>query len=340
MNERLSKFNTGLLADRKITQLMAITGLTFFFFSYVSRDIFFTSANFTSMAYQIPEIAILSIAVMLSMLTGGIDLSIVSISNAAALVAAWVMTSQMSESGNLSNTWIIVACVLGIIVGLFAGLINSLLIARLNVTPILATLATMTLFNGIAIGMTNGESVSGLPEQFMRVGNGTFFGVPTPFILLIVIGISVGFLVNRTSLGLKVFLVGTNRKAAQYSVMGDRKVIAWTYLISGFLSSLAGLIIASRTSAASPDFGSSYILLAIVIVVLGGVNPMGGFGTVTGVILATAVLQMVSSGFNILRFSQFFYLAAQGGVLVFVMMLNVVLEKRRVSRSISKSLRS
>lgn len=340
MNERLVKFNTGLLADRKITQLMAITGLTFFFFSNVSKDIFFTSANFTSMAYQIPEIAILSIAVMLSMLTGGIDLSIVSISNAAALVAAWVMTSQMSESGNLSNIWILIACVLGIIVGLLAGLVNSLLIASLDVTPILATLATMTLFNGIAIGITNGESVSGLPEQFMRVGNGTFFGVPTPFILMIFIGIAVGFLINRTTLGLKVFLVGTNRKAAQYSAMGDRKVIAWTYVISGFLSSLAGLIIASRTSAASPDFGSSYILLAIVIVVLGGVNPMGGFGTVTGVILATAVLQMVSSGFNILRFSQFFYLAAQGGVLVFVMILNVVLEKRRVARSISKSLRS
>jgi simple sugar transport system permease protein len=340
MNERLVKFNTGLLADRKITQLMAITGLTFFFFSNVSKDIFFTSANFTSMAYQIPEIAILSIAVMLSMLTGGIDLSIVSISNAAALTAAWVMTSQMSESGSLSNIWILIACVLGIIVGLLAGLVNSLLIASLDVTPILATLATMTLFNGIAIGITNGESVSGLPEQFMRVGNGTFFGVPTPFILMIFIGIAVGFLINRTTLGLKVFLVGTNRKAAQYSAMGDRKVIAWTYVISGLLSSLAGLIIASRTSAASPDFGSSYILLAIVIVVLGGVNPMGGFGTVTGVILATAVLQMVSSGFNILRFSQFFYLAAQGGVLVFVMILNVVLEKRRVARSISKSLRS
>jgi simple sugar transport system permease protein len=340
MNGRLVKFNTGLLADRKITQLMAITGLTFFFFSNVSKDIFFTSANFTSMAYQIPEIAILSIAVMLSMLTGGIDLSIVSISNAAALTAAWVMTSQMSESGSLSNIWILIACVLGIIVGLLAGLVNSLLIASLDVTPILATLATMTLFNGIAIGITNGESVSGLPEQFMRVGNGTFFGVPTPFILMIFIGIAVGFLINRTTLGLKVFLVGTNRKAAQYSAMGDRKVIAWTYVISGLLSSLAGLIIASRTSAASPDFGSSYILLAIVIVVLGGVNPMGGFGTVTGVILATAVLQMVSSGFNILRFSQFFYLAAQGGVLVFVMILNVVLEKRRVARSISKSLRS
>ncbi|QLL23038.1 ABC transporter permease [Actinobacteria bacterium IMCC25003] len=340
MNERFNKINSGLLADRKVTQLMVITAGTFAIFSLVSRDIFFSSANFTSMAYQIPEIAILSIAVMLSMLTGGIDLSIVAISNAAALVAAWIMTTKMGESETLSYSWIIIACVVGTLVGLAAGAVNSIIIARLDVTPILATLATGTLFNGIAIGITDGVSVSGLPENFMRVGNGTFLGIPTPFVLMVVIALAVGYFINRTTLGLKVFLVGTNRKAAQYSVMGDRKVIAWIYLISALLSSLAGLIIASRTSAASPDFGSSYILLAIVVVVLGGINPNGGFGTITGVILATAVLQMVSSGFNALRFSQFFYLAAQGAVLVFVMILNVVLERRRVSRSISKSLRS
>jgi simple sugar transport system permease protein len=340
MNERWSKFNSGLLADRKITQLMTITLGTLLIFSILSPNIFFSPNNFKSMSYQVPEIAILSIAVMLSMLTGGIDLSIVSISNAAALVAAYVMRSKSDTTGTESLMWIIIACVLGILVGLIAGGINSILIAKLDVTPILATLATMTLFNGIAIGMTNGVSVSGLPESFMRVGNGTFFGIPTPFILMLVIGGAVGIWINKTSLGLKVFLVGTNRKAAQYSVMGDRKVIAWVYLVSGFLSALAGLIIASRTSAASPDFGSSYILLAIVIVVLGGVNPMGGFGTVTGVILATIVLQMVASGFNALRFSQFLYLAAQGGVLIFVMILNVVLEKRRVNKSVSKSLRS
>jgi simple sugar transport system permease protein len=120
--------------------------------------------------------------------------------------------------------------------------------------------------------------------------------------------------------------------------MADKKVIAWTYIVSGFLSALAGLIIAARTSAASPDFGNSYILLAIVIVVLGGVNPMGGFGTVTGVVLATIVLQMVASGFNALRFSQFFYLAAQGGVLVLVMMVNTILEQRRARTSVTKSL--
>jgi simple sugar transport system permease protein len=340
MNERFKKINSGLLADRKVTQLMAITAATFIIFSVISRDIFFSSANFTSMAYQIPEIAILSIAVMLSMLTGGIDLSIVSVSNAAALVAAWIMTNKMGDSDTLSTSWILIACIAGILVGLAAGAINSIIIARLDVTPILATLATGTLFNGIAIGLTDGVSISGLPEQFMRVGNGTLLGIPTPFVLMVAIALVVGLFINRTTLGLKVFLVGTNRKAAQYSVMGDRRVIAWIYLISALLSSLAGLIIASRTSAASPDFGSSYILLAIVVVVLGGVNPNGGFGTITGVILATAVLQMVSSGFNALRFSQFFYLAAQGAVLVFVMILNVVLERRRVSRSISRSLRS
>jgi simple sugar transport system permease protein len=340
MNDRWSRLNTGLLADRKMTQLMAITLGTLIIFSILSPNIFFSPSNFKSMSFQVPEIAILSIAVMLSMLTGGIDLSIVSISNAAALVAAWVMTGHSDTTGNESLMWIVIACLLGILVGVIAGGINSILVAKLNVTPILATLATMTLFNGIAIGMTDGVSVSGLPERFMRVGNGTFFGMPTPFILMIIIAGAVGILINRTTLGLKIFLVGTNRKAAQYSVMGDRKVIAWVYLISGLLSSLAGLIIASRTSAASPDFGSSYILLAIVIVVLGGVNPNGGFGTVTGVILATAVLQMVSSGFNALRFSQFFYLAAQGGVLIFVMILNVVLENRRTNKSIAKSLGS
>ena len=340
MNERWNKLNTGLFADRKITQLLAITIGTLLVFSILSPNIFFSPNNFKSMSYQVPEIAILSIAVMLSMLTGGIDLSIVSISNAAALVAAYVMRSKSDTTGTESLMWILIACVLGIIVGLIAGGINSILIAKLDVTPILATLATMTLFNGIAIGMTDGVSVSGLPEQFMRVGNGTFFGIPTPFVLMVIIAGAVGLWINKTTLGLKIFLVGTNRKAAQYSVMGDRKVIAWVYLASGFLSALAGLIIASRTSAASPDFGSSYILLAIVIVVLGGVNPMGGFGTVTGVILATVVLQMVSSGFNALRFSQFLYLAAQGGVLIFVMILNVVLENRRVNKSISKSLRS
>ena len=166
MSNPLQRFTTaGLLADRKVTQLMVFAVLVFTFFSYLSSDIFFTRENFSSMAYQVPEVAILSIAVMLSMLTGGIDLSIVGISNAAALVAAYILTKNMTEDGAITNSWILIACAAGIGLGLICGLINSALIAILNVTPILATLATMTLFNGIAIGITNGESISSLPYQ-------------------------------------------------------------------------------------------------------------------------------------------------------------------------------
>jgi simple sugar transport system permease protein len=328
------------MADRKMFQLVLIAVFFVTLFSITSRDVFFTSYNFTSMAYQIPEVTILSIAVMLSMLTGGIDLSIVAISNASALVASHIMVQHLNEAGTTPNSWILAACFIGILIGVSCGLVNSLLIAWLNITPILATLATMTLFNGIAIGITNGKSVSGLPEQFLRLGNGTFFGIPTPFITMLMLATFIGFLINRTGLGLKVFLIGTNRKAAQYSGIADRKVIAWTYALSGCLSAIAGLIIASRTSAASPDFGASYILLAIVIVVLGGVNPAGGFGTVSGVVLATMVLQMLSSGFNALRFNQFYYLVAQGGMLIAVMVLNLVLERRSINGAIQQSRRT
>jgi len=198
MSNSLQRFTTsGLLSDRKVTQLMGFTVLTFVVFSYFSSDIFFSRENFQSMAYQVPEVAILSIAVMLSMLTGGIDLSIVGISNAAALMAAYIMTQNMTDEGKISNTWILIACLLGISLGLACGVINAVLISILNVTPILATLATMTLFNGIAIGITNGESISSLPEQFVRIGNGTFFGIPTPFVLMIMIAIVVGFIINN-----------------------------------------------------------------------------------------------------------------------------------------------
>ncbi len=338
MNDFLSNFRSRLLGDRKLTQLTIIAVVIFTIFSVAAPDIFFTSSNFTSMAYQIPEIAILSMAVMLSMLTGGIDLSIVAVSNVAALITAYLLQNHVYPKGENPYIWIVIACIAGVVAGLLCGAVNALLIARLEVTPILATLATLTLFNGIAIGATGGKSISGLPEEFLRLGNGTLFKIPTPFVVMIIVAILMAIFVNKSGIGLKTFMIGTNRTAAKYSVMGDRRIIAITYLVSALLSSVAGLVIASRSSAASPDFGSSYILLAIVIVVLGGVNPSGGFGTITGVVLATAVLQFVSSGFNALRFSQFFYLISQGSVLIAVMVLNVVVERRSIARARAKSM--
>ena len=319
-----------LLGDRKLTQLVVVALVVFLTFSILVPDLFLTPRNFVSMAFQIPEIALLALGVMLAMLTAGIDLSVVSMSNLAALSTAYLLVTQVTEGGGNVYLWIVIAIVIGIVVGLISGLANGAIIAGVGVTPILATLATLTLYNGIAVGIRNGQSIIGLPPEFTAIGNGSFLGIPIPMIILLVAGAGVALYINKTGLGMQSVLVGANQDAATYSAIGVKKVLLMTYTLSGGLSALAGLIIASRSASANPDYGSSYVLLAIVIVVLGGVNPYGGFGTVTGVILATAVLQMVASGFNALRFSQFFYQLAQGFVLIAVMILNTYVDKRRM----------
>ena len=326
-----------LLSDRKLTQLVVVALVVFLSFSILVPDLFLTPRNFISMAFQIPEIALLALGVMLAMLTAGIDLSVVSMSNLAALSTAYLLVTQVTEGGGNVYVWIVLAIVIGIVVGLISGLANGAIIAGIGVTPILATLATLTLYNGIAVGIRNGQSIIGLPPEFTAIGNGSFLGIPIPMIILLVAGIGVALYINKTGLGMQSVLVGANQEAATYSAIGVKKVLLMTYTLSGGLSALAGLIIASRSASANPDYGSSYVLLAIVIVVLGGVNPYGGFGTVTGVILATAVLQMVASGFNALRFSQFFYQLAQGFVLIAVMILNTYVDKRRLKAKKDKA---
>lgn len=326
-----------LLSDRKLTQLIVVAIIVFATFSILVPELFLTPRNFISMAFQIPEIALLALGVMLAMLTAGIDLSVVSMSNLAALSTAYLLVSQVTEGDGNVYVWIVITIAIGIFVGLVAGLANGLIIAGIGVTPILATLATLTLYNGIAVGLRNGQSIIGLPEEFVAIGNSSLWGIPMPMIILLVAGAGVAIFINKTGLGMQSILVGANQEAARYSGISVKKVLLMTYTLSGGLSALAGLIIASRSASANPDYGSSYVLLAIVIVVLGGVNPYGGFGTVTGVILATAVLQMVASGFNALRFSQFFYQLAQGFVLVAVMVLNVYVDKRRMTAKKKKA---
>lgn len=326
-----------LLSDRKLTQLVVVALFVFVLFSILAPDLFLTPRNFVSMAFQVPEIALLALGVMLAMLTAGIDLSVVSISNLAALSTSYLLVTQVTEGGGNVYFWIVVAILIGMLVGLVAGFANGAIIAGVGVTPILATLATLTLYNGIAVGLRNGQSITGLPEEFVAIGNGSLFGVPMPMVILLVAAIGVAIYINRTGLGMQSVLVGANETAANYSAIGVKKVLYMTYTLSGGLSALAGLIIASRSASANPDYGASYVLLAIVIVVLGGVNPYGGFGTVTGVVLATVVLQMVASGFNALRFSQFFYQLAQGFVLIAVMVLNTYLDRRRLKAKKDKA---
>jgi simple sugar transport system permease protein len=313
-----------LTPDRSVTRLFGLAVVVLIVFSLASQH-FLTLINFQSMGLQVTEVGLLSLAVMVSMLTGGIDLSIVSIANIAALVAAQLFAHHGGTDVGGTQTVIYVAA--GVGAGTACGLLNALLIAKLRITPILATLGTMQLLNGLAVAWTGGKAVYGMPDSFLNLGNGYVGSVPVPVLILLGGAVLTAFFINRTGRGLRIQLLGANPVAAKYSGLKNDRVLVATYVASAFLASLAGIIIAARSASASADYGSSYVLLAIVIVVLGGVNPLGGFGAVTGVVLAAFTLQMVNTGFNQVGFSAFLYQIAQGVILIGVLGVTMLSER-------------
>lgn len=286
---------------------------------------FFGEANLQSMAFQLPELGILALAMMITLLCGGLNLAIISTANLSALAMAYIMTSAGAEgpSGGL----ILLALVAGMALASLCGLLNGIIIAYFGVSPILATLGTMTLIKGIAIGFTRGGVISGFPPVIAFVGNGYVGPVPMPIIVFALCAIPIAILLNRTPYGINLYMIGSNEQATRYSGVDTRRMILWTYTISGLLCGVAGLVMMSRFNSANATYGDSYLLITILAAVLGGTDPFGGFGKVGGLVLALIILQVISSGFNLLGFSSHLTLAIWGAILLLVMAISWVRAK-------------
>jgi ribose/xylose/arabinose/galactoside ABC-type transport system permease subunit len=203
-----------------------------------------------------------------------------------------------------------------------------MVIAYIGVSPILATLGTMTLLEGISLVITRGYVISGLPRELLVIGNGTFLGVPVPMFILVAVAVGVAIILNKTRLGLSTYMIGSNIKATGFSGINTNKVTILVYMISGLLAGIASLIMIARFNSAKAGYGSSYLLVTVLVSVLGGINPNGGFGKVSGVFLGLILLQVISSGLNLLGISQFLTLALWGALLLGVEALR--LTRRRV----------
>ena len=273
---------------------------------------------------QIPEFGFLAIAMMLAMLTGGIDLSVVATANLAGIVAALFLTKyNLFQVGGYEELFaIIVAIALALIISLICGFLNGILIAYVGVPAILATLGTMGLFSGIAIIVTKGYGIVGFPEKFLYIGSGTIFLIPVPMVIFIICALLVVIILNRTKFGFSIYMVGSNPVAARFSGIKNEKILIKTYMMSGLLAGLASIIMISRVNSVRPGYGEVYLLQAILVCVLGGVDPTGGSGKVSGLVMGIITLQILQSGFNILSFSPFFKKVIWGLILILVMVIN------------------
>ena len=321
VNRTLTDAVSALRREHSPVPILSVTVLVFVLFAALAPDSFPTFANMTSIGFQVPETALLGMGVMLSMVVAGIDLSVVAIADLSSVaMVQYFSVVGATHPGNGGPLVIATGIGIALVVGAVCGAINGLIIGKLRVTAILATLATMELFGGLAIAWTGGNTIPDVPPAVLDIGNLSPGGIPLPTIILLGCALLVALLLNGSRFGIRAILVGANARAATLSGIREPRVQLGIYTASGLLAAVAGIIFVGRTAGATPDYGAgSYVLRAVVIAVLAGVDPAGGFGTVVGVLFAAFVLNMVQAGFVALNFNQFLYEAAQGAILIMVL---------------------
>lgn len=316
----------GVLSGNILRLLLTVI-VIFAVMSIARPSAFLTPLNFRSMAFQASEIGLLAIAIAIAMLSGGIDLSIVSTANLSGILAGLTLGALVTADAASGQVAGGIAAALGValLVGIMAGLFNGLLIAYFGIPPILATLGTGLIYRGLGTGITGGTTIFGI-RQTQFIGNGVIAGIPFPLIILLVIAVILAIVLRRTRFGVQLYLIGSNPTAARFSGINNRRVLLVSYVIAGVLASIAGVVILGRTNAANVDFGAPYVLLSILIAVLGDVDPYGGSGTILGVLLALVGVQFLSTGVNMLLFrssgANFFKEFTWGALLLVVLVVN------------------
>jgi len=316
--------------EKYLARLFGIFVLVFAVFSILKPGMFLLPTNLEAMAFQFPEYGIMSLGVMLAMISGGIDLSIVAVANFSAIIAVMIMKKIAGPSPDATIAGVFIAIAAAIIVGGLVGFFNGTLIARLRVPAILATLGMMQMLTGISVVLTKGKAISGVPPIYSETGNTPLFGfLPIPLVLFVICFSLVAFIVIKTVYGASLYAVGANLTAAKFSAVNYKRIISTTYALSGALSAVSGLIMISTYNSAKPDYGTAYMLQCVLIVILGGVSPTGGIGKVWGVLIAILTLQMVSSGMNMFNSLNVHYRSLVWGTLLLGMMVYTYFENNK-----------
>ena len=290
-------------------------------FSLLEPTTFPRGTTLQAMMFQVPELGLLSLAMAIPLISGGINLAIIATANAAGLLMAWILTAVMppDTAGATLALWLVGALLAGLLLSVVVGLATGLLVAVLGVHPILVTLGTMTLLHGLSIYFTRGRTLSGFPDAVILVSNETVWSVPISFVVFVIVAIVTHVLLTRTALGVRIHMIGSNLEETRFSGVDTRRVQVWVYLISSLLCWLAAVVMMARFNSAGADIAQSYLLITILAAILGGVDPYGGFGRIGGLFVALWILQVIASGFNLMGISPHLALATWGLILLSVM---------------------
>jgi ribose transport system permease protein len=289
---------------------------------------FFSSTNLLNVALGFSWYAIAAFGATMVIIVGGIDLSVGSAMALSGMVCALALHAGFALP---------LALLLGALSGVAIGLINGLLVGRAGLPPFMVTLGTMGITRGIVLSLTGGAPVRDLPQSFRYIGQedlrlGTV-SIPLPVIWMALLGVLVSLLLHQTLMGRYIYTVGRNERALRVAGVSPVKLKIGVYTLSGLLAAIAGMIMTARLGVAAPMTASGYELDIIAAAVIGGASLFGGEGTVTGVILGAALIQVVRNGVVLLGLTnQNQWQFVTIGAMILVVLLLDYWRRRRVWR--------
>jgi ribose transport system permease protein len=282
---------------------------------------FLSSANFRALSIGLVPTAIIAVGMTVLLVSGGFDLSVGSVMALSGTVAALMVINGVPIS---------ITVILTLALGIVIGIGNGLLVTLVGINPLVATLGTMSVARGSALVLTEGRSVGNLPKEFGYVGDATWAGLPLMVIIMMVIVIAGDVALTHTRYLRQVYYIGANEGAAKLSGILVNRVRIFAYALTGFLASLAGLLLASRLQAGTPTAGNGLELQVLAAAVIGGARLGGGAGTVFGAFLGVVFVGLINNAMTMLQVSVLWQIVVAGIILIVAVALDTLL--RRISR--------
>lgn len=293
-------------------------------FLSVYTDTFLTSTNLFNILRAFSWIAISAFGQCMVIITAGIDLSVGSVMAISGLASAMLLVRGVPVPLAVAG---------GLLTGLFVGFLNGLMIAKGKLPPFIATLGTLLMARGLCYGLTGGWPVRDLPQSFRDLGQYDVpiadLGVPVPLIFMLAVAVVTSAFLTRTVWGYRIYAVGGNETATGLSGINTDRVKIMVYSLCSLLTAIGGVLMTARLGVAAPTAATAYELDVIAAAVVGGTSLMGGEGTILGVLIGAAIMQVLRNGLVLVGVSAYWLQAVQGLVIVVAIMLDQLRKRRR-----------
>lgn len=269
---------------------------------------FMAYTNIMNILRQIAVYGILACGMAFAMMTAGIDLTVGSTAGVSGAIVAKLMVE--------SSIPLILAILISLLIGAFLGLVCGAIIAWTGIPPFIMTLGFQITLRGTCYLITAGKPIGNLPDNLLYLGLGDIAGIPVPIYFLIGSFIVVGIILAKTSFGRSVYAVGGNYQAAHHSGINAKKVIMFSYMISGICAALAGVILAARNASAQPTGGNTFETEAIAACAMGGVSFSGGKGAVPGIFFGALLMGIINNSMNLMYIDSYWQQVVKGLIII------------------------